>query len=306
MSLLSLFRRPAPLVGPEAVNLDREVSLYRSLFGSPVAAVCAVIIIGWVLAALVSPLFGPYDAYSIDLPNRLEAPSGAHWLGTDEYGRDVLTRLTVGARTSLLVGAATVAVTMTIGTAVGVIAGFSRVFSAIAMRVIDALLAFPSLLFALFLAGTLGQGTGTLLIALSATFAPLFARVAYGEMRAIVNLDYVQSARVLGCSRARILLRHMLPQMSSPLIVQASYVLAAAILFEASLSFLGAGVPPPTPSWGAMVSAGKGYMSQAWWLLWPVAAALTSLVLSASLLSDRLRDVLDPHYVGKSGGERLT
>ena len=281
----------------------RRASSWRSLarhflFGSPLALVCTGVIVLWVIAAVVGPLLLPYDGYALNLTERLSPPSLSHWLGTDEFGRDVLTRLLLGARLSLQIGLMTVIVSMILGTMLGAVAGFSRRLSGILMRFTDALLAFPALLFAIFLVAVVGQGFWSLLLALTTVYTPLFARIAFGEVRALAQLDYAQAAKALGCSRTRIVLRHLLPQMSSPLIVQASYVLAAAVLFEASLSFIGVGVPPPTPSWGSMVSAGRGYMTQASWTLWPAAAALTSLVLSTSLLGDRLRDILDPRNAG--------
>jgi peptide/nickel transport system permease protein len=268
----------------------------RILLGDTVSAICAFVIVFWVVAAVIGPLVSPYDVYSLHLTDRLESPSRHHWLGTDEFGRDVLVRLFDGARISLGVGLATVVVSLVIGTTVGAVAGFSRRLSSVLMRLVDTFLAFPGLLFAIFLAAVLGQGFWSLLIALTAAFSPLFARVAFGEVRALKDLDYVHAATVMGCSKLRILRKHLLPQMSSSLIVQASYVLATAVIFEASLSFIGAGVPAPKPSWGSMVATGKGYMTNAPWLLWPVAIALTSLVLSTSLLGDRLRDMLDPRH----------
>ncbi|MBB5788835.1 ABC transporter permease [Jiangella mangrovi] len=263
------------------------------LAGSPLAIVCSSVVVFWVVVAVLGPFLVPGDPLATNVSERLSSPSADHWLGTDEFGRDVAARLVHGAGVSLLLASVTVVVCMVVGTAIGSAAGFYRGLSQVLMRVVDALMAIPGLVLAIVLMAVLGQGLLTIIIALSVVYIPLFARVSFGEVRALKELEFGQAALALGASKWRVLTRHFLPSMSSSLNVQASYVLSTAIITEASLSFLGAGVPPPTPSWGADISAGKSYLFTAPWMLWPAAIALTSLVLAVSLLGDRLRDVLE-------------
>lgn len=287
-----------------AAALDRTARAHRPmtvlrdnlrtlLLGTPLAVACTAVVVFWVVVAVIGPLVVPGEPIVTDVGARLSAPSAAHWLGTDEFGRDVAARLVSGARVSLTLASITVVVCLVVGTLLGAVAGFNERLSQVLMRVVDAVMAIPGLVLAIVLMAVLGQGLGTIVIALSVVHIPLFARVAFGEVRALKELEFAQAASALGASRWRILTRHFLPSMTSSLTVQASYVLSTAIITEASLSFLGAGVPPPTPSWGAEISSGKTYLFTAPWMLWPAVIALTTLVLAVSLLGDRLRDVLD-------------
>jgi peptide/nickel transport system permease protein len=288
--------------GPRAGGGAGVGGTLRSFFlGSPLSIACTAVIGAWALLGIFGPLVSPFDPYTPAVSERLSPPSAGHWFGTDEFGRDLATRLFQGARVSLAVGLATVLASSLVGITLGALAGFYRRLSGVLMRIIDAFLAFPSLLLAIVLVAVVGQGIPQMLVALVSVYAPLFARVVYGEVKALKELEYAQSAKALGASNLRILARHLLPSMTSPLIVQGSFVLATAIIFEASLSFVGAGIPAPQPSWGSMVSAGKIYLLNAPWMLWPPALALTSLVLSVSLLGDRLRDVLDPRSLSRVG-----
>jgi peptide/nickel transport system permease protein len=294
---------PAPPAARQADEVERTGFLSTLLWGSILAKVCTTILLLWVVVAIVGPLLLPLSPYATDSSVRLQPPDGTHWLGTDEFGRDVFTRVVVGARISLIVGLATVSLAAVVGTLMGVLAGFYRWLSGLLMRFADVLLAFPGLLLALVLVAVVGRGVWQMIVVLGSVYAPLFARVSFGEVRALKEMDYVQGAKVAGCSDVRILSRHVIPAMTSSLTVQASFVLATAIIFEASLSFVGAGVPSPEPSWGAMVSDGRTFMRNAPWLLWPPAIALTSLVLAVSLLGDRLRDILDPKGLDRAKAE---
>jgi peptide/nickel transport system permease protein len=267
------------------------------LFGSWQARACSFVVGLWVVLASFGPVLTPFDPVTTEVSNRLSGPSGAHWLGTDEFGRDLVSRIIGGAQISLTIATSTAVVCLVVGTMMGVVAGFYRGAAQIVMRFNDALMTVPALVLAIVLMGVLGQGVTTLVIALSAAHLPMFARVAFGEVKALKELDFAQSARAMGCSNWRILTRHFLPSMTSNLTVQTSYVFATAIVAEASLSFLGVGVAPPAPSWGTIISIGKSYTLLDPWMLWPAVVALTSLVLAVSLLGDRLNDALDPRKV---------
>jgi peptide/nickel transport system permease protein len=292
---------------PEAVT-SSEPRIWHTLWAgvrrSPLALICLCVLTGWVLVAIFGPMVTGQDPNLVVVSDRLVAPSGKHWLGTDEFGRDVATRMFDGARVSLSVGAATTVISLVLGTAVGAIAGSFRRVSAVIMRAIDALLAYPSLLLAIVLVAVVGQGTWQMMVALTSVYLPLFARIVYAEVRALKDLDFAQASRVLGSSDLRVMWRHLIPAMASPLIVQASFVLATAITFESSLSFVGAGVPPPQASWGSMINEGKTYIFIAPWILWSATAALTSLVLAVSLIGDRLRDLLDPRSLSSLPSRR--
>ncbi|MBP1158735.1 peptide/nickel transport system permease protein [Rhodococcus sp. PvR044] len=251
-----------------------------------------------VLAALLSFVWTPYDPTVVDSGARLLHPSAKHWLGTDDFGRDIFSSLLVGARTTLLVGVVAVAIAASIGIPIGVAAGMRPgVSDEILMRGNDVLLAFPALLLAIVFAAVWGGSTVTAMTALGVGTAPAFARVARGGTRQVMAKDYVLAARAAGKSPLRIALRHVLPNISSALIVQASVTFAIAVLAEAALSYLGFGTPPPTPSWGRMLQESQPYLYlQPAVMLWPgLAIALT--VLGFNLLGDGLRDRFDPKTV---------
>ncbi|MDE2516780.1 MAG: dipeptide/oligopeptide/nickel ABC transporter permease/ATP-binding protein [Rhodospirillales bacterium] len=251
-----------------------------------------LLILAAALAAPVLPLPAPL---AMDIMHRLAPPSVAHWLGTDEFGRDELSRLIWGARASLAVAGGSTAIAAAIGTSLGVIGGYLRGLPAfLAIRAMDVVLCFPPLLLAVLIVTLVGPGIVTLIVALSILFLPGFTRLAYAGVLQTRNLDYVEAQRVLGAGRARIMLRTILPNIAGPILVQASLTAAAAVVLEAGLSFLGLGVVPPTPSWGLMVRSAREVMGQApLLLLWPC-LALSLTILALNLLCDRLRDALDP------------
>ena len=260
----------------------------------PLAAVATIL-----LLALFSPLLAPYDPAAQDVAARLAAPSLAHPLGQDEFGRDVLSRLLVGARASLRVAFASALIAGAIGIAIGLVGGyFGGVVELFTIRLTDIILSFPPILLALLVVTLLGPGVGTLTFVLSILYVPAFARVTYGEVLSARALDYVEAARAAGAGAVRIMLRTILPNILGPILVQFSLVVAAAILIESGLSFLGLGVVPPEPSWGLMIRGARGTMQHnPWLLLWPC-IALVVTILAINRLCDALRDVFDPRVGG--------
>ncbi len=237
----------------------------------------------------------PYDPIVMDIAGRLQAPSASHWLGQDEYGRDILSRLLHGARVSLTVAIVSSIIAMVIGVSLGLIGGYFRGISELlTLRMVDIVLSFPPILLALLIVTLFGPGATTLIACLSVLFAPGFARVTYGETLSARQLDYVEAVRALGAGSPRIILGTVLPNIAGPIVVQLSLTIASAILVESGLSFLGLGVVPPDPSWGLMIRGARGYMSySAMGLIWPC-IALTASVLIFNYVCDGLRDVFDP------------
>lgn len=265
-------------------------------FGRNRAAVAgAVVLAGFVFAAAAGPALAPHSPIEQDLGNNYAPPSLRHPLGTDDLGRDTFSRLIHGARISLAVSVSSVAIGLLAGTALGLLAGHYRGWVDRAlMRATDVLLAFPGILLAVVVVAVLGKGLVNTIVAVALMAAPTFARIARGSALAVGELEFVTASKALGASDARIMLRHLLPNCFSPLLVQATLMLGTAILIASGLSFLGLGVQPPDPEWGAMLSKGRELIRTA-----PVSAvapgvALTLLVLSVSLVGDGLRDALDP------------
>jgi len=252
------------------------------------------ILFGLILfGAVFSPWLTPYDYTALDLISIMQGPNGAHFFGTDELGRDILSRVLEGARVSLYVAAASVVFSLVIGSAIGLVAGWiGGVFEKTVMRLMDAMLAFPLIVMALAIVAVLGPSMENAIIAIGITKIPHFARLMRGEVLVLKELDYVRAARVLGAGNTRILLRHILPNSVGPVLVYSSIAASQAIMTEASLSFLGLGVQPPTPSWGGMVSIGMQNF-QFWWMSFYPGLAIFLAVLSFNLLGDAVRDALD-------------
>jgi peptide/nickel transport system permease protein len=261
-----------------------------------------VIVLVTVLAAVAGPLLSPYDSSAQELARRLEAPSAAHPLGLDELGRDILARLLEGARISLMVGLAVVSVSSTVGMLFGSIAGYfgGRIDDLIS-RVIDVLMAFPGILLAIALVAVLGPSLTNFVLALSVIGWVGYARLVRGQALRARELEFVQAARACGASSARIVLRHILPTALPAVVVQATLGMAGAIIAEASLSFLGLGVQPPTPSWGTMLNYGRGHLLDAPHLTVFPGIAIAILVLGFNFLGDGLRDAIDPTTQGRRG-----
>jgi peptide/nickel transport system permease protein len=255
----------------------------------------------FIVFAVFAPQIAPYDPVKIAVINRLKPPfflaggSTAHLLGTDTLGRDVLSRLIFGARVSLLVAAAVIAISVTLGFLIGVSAGYlgGRI-DAFLMRIADGAIAFPALLLALLFAVSLGPSIYTVILSLSILSWALTARIIRSEVMRLRNMEFIAQARILACSRFRIVVRHLLPNVLNSLMIVVTTSVGIVVLTEAFLGFLGAGVPPPTPSWGSMVADGRDYFQSAWWIsFWP-GVAIALLVLSGNYIGDWLRDRLDP------------
>jgi peptide/nickel transport system permease protein len=260
-----------------------------------------VIISAFVIMAVLAPVLAPHSPIDQTLRDKLLPPawmdggSGKYLLGTDAFGRDVLSRLIYGARISLIVALLALTAGGGIGLIVGIVAGYlGGAVDSVLMRLVDAAFTFPAILFALLLAVTMGQGLGTLVIAISLLLWASFARVIRGEVLTLRQRDFVALARVRGCSALRIMLTHILPNVLNTFMVLVTLNIGVVIIAEASLSFLGAGIPPPTPSWGMMISEGRGRLADAWWVALIPGIAITLLVLSVNLFGDWLRDRLDP------------
>jgi peptide/nickel transport system permease protein len=265
------------------------------ILGNPLNVVAIAIILMFAAGALLAEFLAPYDPLTQELGTRLEPPSRAHWLGTDQLGRDIASRLLYGARISLVIGVVVVASAGIFGTLVGLIAGYAGGLTDEAlMRVTEVFLAFPPLILAMAIAGALGPSLTNAIIAVAAVTWAVYARLTRGQLLSLRRREFVEAARSIGASRTRILLRHLLPNALAPLLVQASFDMGAAIIAAAGLSFIGFGAQPPTPEWGVMISEGRNFISTQLWLsLFPGLAILLA-VGAFNLLGDGLRDVFDP------------
>ena len=292
MQAESVQRSAQPVVQPR--QAPRFAPL-RDLIRQPAGLLGLCIVSLVVLAALFAPLLAPYDPAEQALLDALLPPSREHLLGTDEFGRDMLSRVVYGARASLQVGLFAIVASSVLGTVVGLIAGYQggRV-DEVLMRIMDALLSFPALMLALVINTILGTSLTNAIIAIAVVTLPGFARLARGSTLATREREFVQAARTIGAGDGRILGQHILPNILAPLIVNASNQVSAAIVTEGSLSFLGLGVQPPTPSWGSMLRTGYGYMDTSPWLALAPGLALMITVLGFNFLGDALQDLLDP------------
>lgn len=284
---------PASLRPPRAERLHR---LWRMARRKPLGLAGAVILTLFALVALAAPLLAPFDPVAIDSTRLLAPPDGRNLLGTDEFGRDILSRLIWGARTSLFVGFMAVLLGTTTGSLLGLMGGyFGGRFDAIVQRIMDTLMAFPMLVLALAMVAALGPSMRNVIIALAIVIMPNASRVIRSAALSVKERPFIEAARNLGFTRWRILFRHVLPNCLAPFIILATAGLGSAILSEASLSFLGLGTPPPNPSWGAMLSGKtQRYMVQAPWLAIAPGLSITLVVFGFNFLGDALRDLLDP------------
>jgi peptide/nickel transport system permease protein len=256
-----------------------------------------VLTVALVVAALAAPLLAPYDPNSQDTARRLEAPTHEHLLGLDDLGRDVLSRIVFGARVSLRVGFSVVILASLLGVSLGAIAGyFGGAADVIIMRLCDILLAFPGILLAIALVAVLGPSLNNVVLALATIGWVGYARLVRGQVLKVREMEYVTAAKALGAKSPRVIVLHVLPNVINPVIVMATLGLAGAILSEAALSFLGLGVQPPTPSWGAMLTAGRNYLGLANHLAIFPGAAIMLAVMGLNFLGDGLIDALDPKY----------
>ena len=275
--------------------------LWRALGRSRSTMVGGAIVLAVVLIAIFAPLLSPYDPLEIEVNRRLVGPAPAHLFGTDNLGRDILSRVIHGARISLTVGSLVVLCAAGAGTVLGLLAGYSHRLDRILMRIMDGLMAFPTTLLAIALMAALGARLSNVIIALAIVFTPRVARVVRSVTLVLRELDYVQAAQALGARDARILARHVLPNCLAPVIVQSTFIFAESVLAEAALSFLGVGLPPYIPSWGTIITTGRMFMQIAPWItIFPGLAILVS-VLGLNLLGDGLRDLADPRLRGRLG-----
>jgi peptide/nickel transport system permease protein len=266
----------------------------RRLLANRSVVVGGILVLIVVAAALFADLLAPHNPLRSNVRARLQAPSLTYWLGTDHFGRDILTRILYGARLSMTIGLFVVIATGVFGTAIGAIAGYFRRLDNPIMRLMDAFMAFPAILLAITVAAILGSSVTNVVIALAIATTPHTARIVRASVLVIREMEYVEAARALGASDLRILFRHVLINALAPLIVRLTYVFAIAILAEAVLSFIGVGPPPPTPSFGNIIANGRDYIAQAPWVTVFPGLAIVIAVLGLNLLGDGLRDVLDP------------
>ena len=282
-----------------APGMSRRGGARLALWRSPLAVAGIALILFFVVCAILAPVLTQYGPVDQELSARLAPPSLAHWLGTDQLGRDLFSRLLYGARISLAVGLFVVATAGSFGTIVGLIAGYAGgIADEVLMRVTDVFLAFPPLILAMAIAGALGPSLTNAMFAIAVVTWPVYARLVRGQILSLREREYVQAARSIGAATPRILLRHLLPNTLAPILVQASFDWGGAILATAGLSFIGFGAQPPTPEWGVMISEGRKFIStQPWLSLFPGLAILFA-VAAFNLIGDGLRDALDPRLRG--------
>ena len=289
----------------ETAGATRAGTMWRVFTRRKIVAVGAVLVVLTALVGIFAPLVA-VDPGRMDVSARLRAPGAAHWFGTDDLGRDVFARVVHGARLSLLVGVAVVAFSFAIGMTAGLAAGYFRRLDNVIMRIMDGLMAFPAIILAIALMASLGPSVTNVIVAIGVVYSPRVARVVRGSVLVIRETAYVEAARALGLTDLWVIARHVVPNCLSPVIVQGSFVFAAAVLTEAALSFLGVGVPPYVPSWGNILSEGRLYLQQAPWLVLYPGVAIMITILGLNLLGDGVRDLLDPRLRGATEQPRTT
>ena len=272
----------------------------RMLFRRKIALAGAVLVVLDVLIALSAPVLARWDPQRLDIEARLSPPGEAHWMGTDDVGRDVWSRVIHGTRLSMVVGGAVVLLSFAAGIAFGLVGGFYRALDNVLMRIMDGLMAFPGIILAIALMASLGPSVTNVIVALGIVQIPRVARIVRGSVLVIRETPYVEAALALGVADHTVLWKHVLPNCLSPVIVQGTFIFAAAVLGEAALSFLGVGVPPQVPSWGNVLAEGRLYLQQAPWLTLFPGAAIMTCILGLNLFGDGLRDLLDPKLRGAS------
>jgi peptide/nickel transport system permease protein len=285
----------AASTAPQRVEQTPGKRALRRLLRRRTAVFGLVVVVLMALLAIFAPWVAPFDPLATSFAIVRKAPSAAHWFGTDEVGRDLLARVIYGGRASLAAGVIAVSIAVGCGVPLGMLAGYAGgLIDAVISRITDAMLAIPFLILAIALAAFLGPSLGNAMIAIGITATPIFVRLARGQVLAVRAEDFVEAARAVGNPPLRILLRHILPNILPPVIVQATLAIAAAIIAEASLSFLGLGQQPPAPSWGSMLNTAQRFLTQAPWMAIFPGLAIFVTVLAFNLLGDGLRDALDP------------
>jgi peptide/nickel transport system permease protein len=281
-------------VAVSAASRSPGAIILRKLFRRRLVLVGAVILGTVAALAVFAPWITPYDPMALKILDRLQSPRTAHWFGTDELGRDVFSRVIFGARYSLMIGAMVVLISMTGGVLLGLTAGFFRRLDGPIMRLVDAMMSFPDILLAIALVAVLGASMTNVILALAIVYTPRVARVVRASTLVVRELLFIEAARALGVSTWRILFIHILNNIASPILVQATFIFAYAVLAEAGLSFLGVGVPPALPTWGTMIASSQQFAHQAIWLVVFPGVAIIFSALSLQMVGDGFRDLLDP------------
>ncbi len=277
------------------MNSETRRKILRTFYKNKGALIGLVISVLVVVVSLLAPLIAPHDPLEQNIRDRLKPPGGKYLLGTDDFGRDVLSRILFASRVSLIVGVLAVLLSMVLGIGIGMIAGFKGgKLDAVLIGAVDILMSFPTLIMGLILMIALGRGLSNVILAIGITVAPRFARMSRGSVLSIKENDYVSAARTLGISDYRIVIRHILPNILGDMVVVGTLWVGAAILTEASLSFIGLGVPPPIPSWGRMIREGMDFIETAPWVSMYTGLANLVTVLGFNMLGDGLRDIIDP------------
>jgi peptide/nickel transport system permease protein len=280
------------------VAVPRRSGVMRRLLRHRAFVIGLSIIMVLALGAILAPLISPIDPAAMKVRFRFRAPSQAFWFGTDQFGRDVFTRVLYGARISLFVGFAVCLTSGLCSAVIGVVAAQFRKLDGAIMRLMDALMSFPAILLALGIAAALGPSVSSVVAALSVAYIPAGVRIVRAAGLTVREMDYVQSAVISGASSLRIVVRHILPNCFSPLLVHLTFIFAYAMLAEAALSFLGVGIQPPIASWGNIIAEGRDYATEAWWIMLFPGIAISLAALSLNLLGDALGDLLDPRLKG--------
>ena len=276
-------------------GVSKRKLLLRRVWRNRMAMVGGTLLLLILLMALLAPLLTHNDPLAMDVANRLKAPSAAHWFGTDEFGRDIYSRVLYGSQISMKVGFAVVVITSAVGLVLGLYSAYYRRLDNLIMRINDGLMAFPAILLAIAIMAALGPTIQNVIISISVVYIPTVARAVRAAAMVVREQTYIEAIRALGGKPGRIIWRHIAPNCLSPLIIQATFIFAYAVIIEASLSFLGAGTPPPQPSWGNILNDGRTVMRQAWWIMVFPGIAIAATVLGLNLIGDGLRDLLDPH-----------
>jgi len=286
---------PPQLGSPKPLKTESYwIEVCKRLLTNRGAVAGAAILLFVALVSILAPVVAQYPVDEMNYQDRLLPPGSGHLLGTDEFGRDILSRMIWGGRVSLMMGLVAVLVAGTIGVILGILAGYYRKLDLYIMQVIDILLAFPSLLLAIAIVAVLGVGLLNAMIAVAISVIPAYVRVVRGSVLSIREKEYIEAVRALGVSDLKIIFKHILPNVISPIIVLSTLQFGSSILSAASLSFLGLGAQPPTPEWGAMAFTGKSFLLQAWWMSLFPGLAIMLVVLAFNLLGDGLRDATDP------------
>lgn len=295
MSELTVASTTSAVVGVDEPAAPR---VWRRVLRRPVAVAALAVLVAMTGAALLAPVIAG-DPNAFVAADRLSPPSAAHLFGTDNLGRDVFARTVFGAQSSLTVGIVTALVTTVIGSAIGILAGMFRWVDAVIMRIVDGVMSFPIIVLALAMTAILGPGLGTVILAMTIVFVPGMTRVVRSTALVAGELPMIDAARAIGAGTGRIFLRYILPQCTTPVLVQAAITFTTAVLVESALSFIGAGLPPDVPSWGASLSEARSYLTTAPWMWGFPGLALILTVLAMNIVIDNVRDILDPRAGGR-------